>query len=142
MDKASSLALCGSCCLGANEFVPLHKYTVLVSLRLRTLHPSTFCPDFNHHLACLLDFCSQSSSYCLRSMFSWNLTSLILQAGDIELNPGPCPIDPNPVICAICSKKINRGSNLEAAVSCSSESCDAQLQVCLSMCVLLLDTRH
>ena len=28
-------------------------------------------------------------------IYIWNLTSLILQAGDIELNPQPCPIDPN-----------------------------------------------
>ena len=58
-------------------------------------------------------------------IYIWNLTSPILQARDVELNPGPHPIDPNPVISVICSKKINRGPNLEAAASCSNENCDA-----------------
>ena len=63
--------LCGSYWLGINEFVQLHGYTVLVSLQLQTLHPNIYCLDC-HHLACLLNFCIQSSSCCLQSTFSWN----------------------------------------------------------------------
>ena len=117
-----------------NKFIQLYGYTVLVSHRLRTLHPNICC-YFNHQLACLLDFCSQFSSYCLRSMLSWNLTAfiyirnftlLLVQAGDIEINPGPRPIDPNPVICDVCNKNINRGINLEASATCYQEDCEAR----------------
>ena len=52
--------------------------------------------------------------------------SLILQTGDIEINRGSRPIDPNPVIFGICSKKMNRGPNVKAAASCSNDNCDAR----------------
>ena len=120
-----------------------------MSRRLRTLHPNICC-YYNHQLACLLDFCSQFSSYCLRSMLSWNLTAftfirnlalLLLQAGDIEINPGPRPIDPNPVICNVCNKKINRGINLEASATYYQEDCEAR---CHQLCNGLTpsQTRH
>ena len=122
-----------------NEVIQLYGYTVLGSRRLRTLQPNICC-YYNHQLACLLDFSSQFSSYSLRSMLSWNLTAftyirklalLLLQAGDIENNPGPRPIDPNPVICYVCNKKINRGINLEASATCYQEDCEAQ---CHQLC--------
>ena len=122
-----------------NGFVQLYGYTVLVSRRLRTLHPNICC-YYYHQLACLLDFCSQFSSYCLRSMLSWNLTAfiyirnltlLLLQAGDIEINLGPRPIDPNPVICDVCNKKINRGINLETSATYYQEDCEVR---CHQLC--------
>ena len=47
--------------------------------------------------------------------------SLTRQAGDIEFNPGPRTIDLNRLVCAICSKKINRETNLEAVGSCCND---------------------
>ena len=62
-------------------------------------------------------------------MFSWSLALLILQAGDTELNPGPLSVDPNPVICVICSGKIDRGPNIEGAASCLSDNCYARFHL-------------
>ena len=81
---------------------------------------------------------SQSSSCYLRIMFSWNLmsfiyicnlASLILQAGDIELNSGPRPVDLSSVICAICCQNINGAPNLEAAASCLNGNYDYRLNL-------------
>ena len=132
-----------------NELIQLYGYTVLVSHRLRILHPNICC-YYTHQLVCLLDFCGQFSSYCLQSMLRWylttfiyirNLTLLLLQAGDIEVNPGPRPIDPNPVISDGCNKKINRGINLEASTTCYQEDCEAR---CHQLCNGLTpaQTRH
>ena len=61
-------------------------------------------------------------------IYIWNLTLLILQAREIELNLGHCPIDQNQFICVTCCKKINRGPNLKAAASGHNDSCDARCQ--------------
>ena len=84
------------------------------------------------HLGYQLEFCSQFSSFCLWSIFSWylksfdyiwNLTSVILNVGDIETNPGPRRLDTNPVLCTICSKRINKVPNLKAAAICCDQYC-------------------
>ena len=115
-----------------NEFIQTHEYTV--SLRLRTLHPNSNCFRFIH-LAYQIEFFSQFSSFCRWIIFSWylksfgyiwNLTLLILQAGNIETNSGPRRIDPNHVLCAICSKKVNEGPNLKAAATCYDQYCKAR----------------
>ena len=48
------------------------------------------------------------------------------QTQEWAFNPGPQPVDPNLVICVICSKAINRRPNLEPVLSCSNDNCDAR----------------
>ena len=118
-----------------NEFILLHGHTVLVSLRLQPASPNISCYFLT--LVCIKDSDGQIPSCCSRSIlnwnlmsnnffYTWNLTSIILQAGDIESNPGPRPIDPNPIFCIVCHKKINRGPQLEVVPTCLVEGCIIQ----------------
>ena len=75
------------------------------------------------------------------SIYVWNTSKLLLLSGDIEIIPGPRPINQNPVFCTTCSRKINRGSQQDMAPTCSNENCSAR---CHQACnVLSIDqTRH
>ena len=55
-----------------------------------------------------------------------NTSKLLLLSGDIEINPGPRPIDQNSVFCSICSKKINRGPQQDMTPTCTVENCNAR----------------
>ena len=41
------------------------------------------------------------------------------------INPGPQPLDQNPVFCSLCSNKINCGIQQDMAPTCSDENCNA-----------------
>ena len=41
--------------------------------------------------------------------YIWNTSKLLLLSGNVEINPGPRPINQNPVFRTICSSKINEG---------------------------------
>ena len=45
---------------------------------------------------------------------------------NVEINPGPRPIDQNPVFCSICSNKISQWVQQDMAPSCSDENCNAR----------------
>ena len=73
--------------------------------------------------------------------FIWNTSKLLLLSGDVKINPGPHPIDQNPVFCTICSRKINRGPQQDMAPICSNENCSAQChQACNGLSTS--QTRH
>ena len=88
-------------------------------------------------------FFSFSQTFASYSIFSyiWNTSELLLLSGDVKINPGPRPIDQNPVFCTICSRKINRGPQQDMAPTCSNKNCSAhdhQKPVTLYQC----QTRH
>ena len=88
-------------------------------------------------------FISFSQTFASYSIFNyiWNTSKLLLLSGDVEINPGPRPIDQNPVFCTICSRKINRGPQQDMAPTCSNKNCSAhdhQKPVTLYQC----QTRH
>ena len=43
------------------------------------------------------------------STLKWDFLELLLLSGDVDSNPGPCPVDNKLVFCTICSLKIKRG---------------------------------
>ena len=57
---------------------------------------------------------------------AWDPSKVLLLFGDVESNPGPRPIDPNPVFCTICSSKINRGIQQETAPTFLVTDCNAR----------------
>ena len=69
-----------------------------------------------------ISFAKRFASYSI-SNYIWNASKLLLLSGDVEINPGPRPIDQNPVFCTICSKKINRGLQQDMAPTCSNGNC-------------------
>ena len=72
---------------------------------------------------------------------AWDPSKLLLLSGDVEINPGPRPVDPNPVFCTICSSKINRGIQHETAPTCSVTNCNARChQACNGLSIN--QTRH
>ena len=73
--------------------------------------------------------------------YIWNTSKLLLLSGDVEINPGPRPIDQKPVFCTICSKKINRGPQQDMAPTCSDKNCNARChQACNGLSIG--QTRH
>ena len=72
-----------------------------------------------------ISFAQRFASYSI-SNYIWNTSKLLLLSGDVEINPGPRPIDQNPVFCTICSRKINRGPQQDTAPTCSNENCSAR----------------
>ena len=73
-------------------------------------------------------FITFSQTFASYSIFNyiWHTSKLLLLSGDVEINPGPRPIDQNPVFCTICSRKINRGPQQDIAPTCSNENCSAR----------------
>ena len=65
--------------------------------------PSTFVSLAQKHVP-------YSISNCI-----WNTSKLLLLSVDVEVNPGPRPIDQNSVFCFICSNKINWGIQQDKA---------------------------
>ena len=72
-----------------------------------------------------ISFAQRVASYSI-SNYIWNTSKLLLLSGDVEINPGPQPIDQNPVFCTICSRKINRGPQQDMGPTRSSENCSAR----------------
>ena len=58
----------------------------------------------------------------------WDTSKLLLLSGELESNPGPCPINTNPVFWTIYSLKINWGIQQDTAPTCSDTNCNAQCQ--------------
>ena len=78
-------------------------------------------------------FISFSQTFASYSIFNyiWNTLKLLLLSGNVEINPGPRPIDQNPVFCTICFRKINRGPQQDMKPTCSNEICSARFhQAC------------
>ena len=73
-------------------------------------------------------FVSQFHLFVLTAVSNntWDPSKLLLLSADVEINPGPRPIDTNPVLCTICSSKINRGIQQETAPTCSVSNCNAR----------------
>ena len=69
-----------------------------------------------------------SETFTSYSIFNyiWNTSKLLLLSSDVEINPGPRPIEQNPVFCTICSRKINRGPQQDMTPTCSNENCIAR----------------
>ena len=112
---------------------PFHS-PVFVGLKIRPVSQLTYLlpifPPLTHN--------SDSSPI---SKFIWNTSTLLLLSNDVEINPGPRPVDQNPVFCCICSNKINRGIQHDTAPTCSVENCNAQChQVCNGLSIH--QTRH
>ena len=75
------------------------------------------------------------------SKYMWNTSTLLLLSNDVEINPGPRPINQNPVFCCICSNKINREIQQDTAPTCSVENCNARChQACNGLSIH--QTRH
>ena len=73
--------------------------------------------------------------------YIWNLTSLILDAGDIKTNLGPKRPNLNPAICAICSKRIDKEPTIEAAATCYDQQYEVQCHLNCNSLMLSL-SRH
>ena len=87
-----------------------------------------------------IPFVQRPASFSI-SKYIWNTSKLLLLSGDVEINPGPWPIDQNPVFCTICSRKINRGPQQNVAPICSNENCSARChQACNRLSIG--QTRH
>ena len=72
---------------------------------------------------------------------AWNPSKLLLHSDDVEINPGPRPVDRNPVFSTICSSKVNRGIQQETAPTCSVTNCNARChQACNGLSIN--QTRH
>ena len=56
---------------------------------------------------------------------NWDCSELLLLSEDLESNLGLRPIDKSPVICIICSSKINRGIQQSMPPMCSGTDCYA-----------------
>ena len=78
------------------------------------------------HLSSIFLLLAQRCASYSISNYIWNTSKLLLLSGDVEINPGPRPIDQNPVLCTICSNKINRGPQQDMAPTCSDENCSAR----------------
>ena len=124
--------------------MPLIKLTNITSLHhncytcsISTLHYSSIshCSGSTHllipsdiqllHLPFIfISFAQRFASYPI-SNYIWNTSKLLLLSGDVEINPGPRPINQNPVFCTICSRKINRGPQQDMGPTRSSENCSA-----------------
>ena len=99
---------------------PLVKFTVITSLH----HNCYTCSISKLHHSNIISHCSRSthlipsdfqlvqlkfifilfpqtfSSYSIFN-YIWNTSKLLLLSSDVEINPGPQPIDQNPVFCTI-----------------------------------------
>ena len=106
---------------------PLIKLTIITSLH----HNCHTCSISNLHCSNIIPHCFGSThlippefqlvqlkftfilfsqTFASYSIFNyiWNTSKLLLLSGDVKINPGPHPIDQNPVFCTTCSRKINR----------------------------------
>ena len=124
---------------------PLIKLKIITSLH----HNCHTCSISNLHHSNIIPHCSGSThlippefqlvqlkftfilfsqTFASYSIFNyiWNTSKLLLLSGDVEINPGPRPVDLNPVFCSICSRKINRGPQQDMAPTCSNENCSAR----------------
>ena len=81
--------------------------------------------DQPRHTYIFISLAERCASYSI-SNYIWNTSRLLLLSGDVKINPGPRPIDQNPVFYTICSKKINRGPQQDVAPTCSEENCNAR----------------
>ena len=82
-----------------------------------------------------IPFVQQLASFPI-CKYIWNTLHLLLLSGDVEINPGPRPINQNPVLCTICSRRINRGPQQDMAPTCSNENCSARChQACNSLSI-------
>ena len=139
---------------------PLIKLTIITSLR----HYCHTCAISNLHCSNIIPHCFRSThlippefhsiqlkftpilfsqTFASYPIFNyiWNTSKLLLLSGDVEINPGPRPIDQNPVFCTICSRKINRGPQQDMAPTCSNENCSARChQACNGLSTS--QTRH
>ena len=124
---------------------PLIKLTIITSLRhycytcvISNLHCSNIIPhcfgsthlippEF-HSIQLKFTLILFSQTFTCYSIFNyiWNTSKLLHLFGNVEINPGPRPIDQNPVFCTICSRKINRGLQQDMAPTCSNENLSAQ----------------
>ena len=97
----------------------LFHYPVFIYLHIQPVSPLTYLsptfPPLTH----------KSDSPPI-SKYIWNTLTLLLLSNNVEINPGPWPIDQNPVFCCICSNKINRGVQQDMAPTCSVENCNAR----------------
>ena len=75
-----------------------------------------------------------SQTFASYSIFNyiWNTSKLLLLSGDVEINPGPRPIDQNPVFCTIGSRKINLGPQQDMAPTCSKQELQRTMSSSLS----------
>ena len=98
--------------------IPLHS-SVFIHLQIHSAFQLPHLPP---------TFVSPAQKYIPYSISSyiWNTWKLLLLPGDVEINPGPRPIDQNQVFCSICSNKINRGVQQDMATTCSDENCNAR----------------
>ena len=86
---------------------------------------------------------SLAQRYASYSIFNyiWNTWKLLLLSGDVKINPGPRPIDQNPVFCTFSSENISRGSQQDIAPTCSEDNCNARChQACNGLSIS--QTRH
>ena len=82
-----------------------------------------------------ISFTQRFASYPI-SNYIWNTSKMLLLSGDVEINPGPRPINQNPVFCTICSRKINQGPQQDMAPTCSNENSSARChQACNSLSI-------
>ena len=75
----------------------------MISASLRLAGKS---PVFNISLKRL---CKVSCASYSLSNYIWNTSKLLPLSGDVEINPGPRPIDQNQVFCTIFSNKLTEG---------------------------------
>ena len=113
--------------------IPLHS-PVLVHLQIR---PVSQLP----YLSLTFPLPTHKSGSSSISKYIWNTSTLLLLSNDVNINPGPRPIDQNPVFCCICSNKINRGIQQDMAPACSAENCNVR---CYQACngLSIHQTRH
>ena len=81
------------------------------------------------HLLHLLSICVSLAQRCApysTSNYIWNTSKLLLLSCGIKINPGPRPIDQNPVFCSVFSKKINRRPQQDMAPTCTNKNCNAR----------------
>ena len=109
-----------------NYTCPLTKLTIITSLHhnchtcsIPKLHRSNIIPHYSESTHFIppefqlvqlkFTFILFSQTFASYSIFNyiWNTSKLLLQSGNVKINPGLHPIDQNPVFCTICSRKIN-----------------------------------
>ena len=78
------------------------------------------------HLPSIFILLAQKCASYSISNYIWNTSKLLLLSGDLEINPGPRPIDQNPAFCTICFRKINRGPHQDMAPTYSYENCNVR----------------
>ena len=88
---------------------------LLIPLDIKLLHLSFI----------FIPFVKRPASFSI-SKYIWDTLKLLLLSGDVEINPGPRPIDQNPVFCTICTRKINRWPQQDMVPTCSNGDCSAR----------------